>query len=257
MGTYTATITGTSGSRKSSVTAKLTVTAASSPFALSAAPSTVTVAPGSTAVYTLAVTRSGSFAGSVALAPSGSWPTGVTPTFSPATVSGSATGSTLQVGTTSSVRKGTYTLSLVASATVDGRTVSQNAQVQLVVEDSKRSFTISGGTPASPLAPGSGDQPLTLRLSNPGNKALSVTNLSVALTGTSNPACGLQNFALTQYRGPYPLVVPAGATDVPLSSLGVPPSQQPQLRMLDLPTNQDACKGVSVALSFSGSAQGS
>jgi hypothetical protein len=66
----------------------------------------------------------------------------------------------------------------------------------------------------------------------------------------------VSNFAVTQYSGPYPLTVPAGVTRT-LGALGIPSRQQPQLRMIDMPAvNQDACKGVSVSLSYSGSAQG-
>jgi hypothetical protein len=35
----------------------------------------------------------------------------------------------------------------------------------------------------------------------------------------------------------------------------VPAARLPQLMMLDLPTNQDACKGVTLTLSYSGSAR--
>jgi hypothetical protein len=39
--------------------------------------------------------------------------------------------------------------------------------------------------------------------------------------------------------------------------LGVAPNHLPRLAMVDKPTvNQDECKGVTVTLSFSGSAQG-
>ncbi len=258
VGTYNLTITGTSGSKKNSVAAKLTITQSlGGPFTVSAAPSSVTVAPGSTAVYTVTISRTAGFAGPVDLAPYGSWPAGVTPSFTPRTVPGSATRSTLDVTTTSGAATGTYTLYLVGSATVSGRTTYQYAQVQLIVEDSRRAFTLSGGAPANPLGPAIADQPLNIGLTNPNNKAIAVTNLTVTVTGTSKPGCGTQNYAVTQYRGAYPLSVPAGATSVTLSSLGVPANQQPQLRMLDLPTNQDACKGATVTLSFSGSAQGS
>ena len=53
-----------------------------------------------------------------------------------------------------------------------------------------------------------------------------------------------------------PLTVPANRTAT-LSSLGVPVAQLPTLSFDNKPSvNQDACKGATVALSFSGSAQG-
>lgn len=254
-GTYNLTITGTSGSTKRTVSANLTITYAfNAAFTISAAPSSVTVAPGSTAVYTVTVTRTSPFTGAVTMAPYGSWPSGVSPIFSPNPVTGSS--STLQVSTTAAAATGTYTLYLVGSYTDSGKTTYQYAQVQLTVQASGKAFTISGGSPANPLAPGVSNQPLNLALSNPNKQAISVTNLSVTVTGTNNSGCDATNFQMTQYSGPYPISVPASANGATLSSLGITPTQMPQLKMRDLTTNQDACKGVAVSLSYSGSATG-
>jgi hypothetical protein len=230
-------------------------------FSLTASPSSVSVGPGSTGAYTVTLTRSGGFTGAVALAPYGSWPAGTTATFNPTTIPSSGTTSTLQVATTSGTTPdGTYTLYIIGTYTdpTSGQKAYQYAQATLVVDSklSAKPFTISGGTPARSLAPGVDNQPLNLAISNPNNQTLPITNLSVTVTGTSNPSCTAGNFAVTQYSGPYPLNVPANASAITLTALGVPSSQQPQLKMLDLNTKQDACKGVTVNLSYSGSAQG-
>jgi hypothetical protein len=229
-------------------------------YTLSASPSTVSVAAGSTAVYTVSV-ASTNLAGPVRLARYGSWPAGASAIFSinPVQLARNTVTSTLQVKTTrGTTPDGTYPLYIVGTYTQNGHDFFQYAHLQLIVDSkpSAKPFTISGGSPSRSLAPGVGDQPLNLTISNPNNQALPITNLSVSVTGTSRAACAVSNFAVTQYSGPYPLTVPAGATTT-LAALGVPARQQPQLRMIDLPTvNQDACKSVSVNLSFSGSAQG-
>ncbi len=271
VGTHALTITGTSGKTKRSVSASLTLSRVlDGAFTVTADPAWVPVGPGSTAVYSLTVAATGTHSGPVRLAAHGTWPAGVTPALSPAevTVASPATATvpssavaTLQVATGRSVRDGTYPLQVVGTATdAAGRTTRQYAILQLVVDSklSSKPFTIATGAPLTGLAPGAAPRPMDLVLANPNNQPLSVTNLSVVVTGTSaGAACGADNFRVVQYRGPYPLAVPANARGATLGSLGVPAAQQPQLAMVDKPTvNQDACKGVTVTLAFSGSAQG-
>jgi hypothetical protein len=255
VGSWTFSVIGTSGSTERTVSAGLTVNHdLSGPFALTASPSSLTVAPDSTAVITVSVPRDPGFTGVVDLAPYGLWPDGISPSLSAPAVANSA--STLRVSTAASTRPGTYSLVLVGSSSIGGEKAYQYVRLEVVVADSNKPLGISGGTVAG-LAPGVGYQPLDLALTNPANRAVSVTNLSVVVTGTSaGTACGPENFGVSQYGGPYPLPLRARATDDTLSSLGIPPAQQPQLRMLDLPVDQDACKNVTVDLSYSGSARG-
>jgi hypothetical protein len=256
VGSWTFTVTGASGSTERAVSAGLRMDhALNGSFGITATPSSVTIAPGSTAVFTVSVTRDPGLTGAVDLSPYGLWPAGISPSLSPPSVANSS--STLLVRTSASrTPTGTYTLFLVGSSSIGGKKAYQYARVQVVVADSRKPFGISGGNVAG-LAPGVGNQPLDLALSNPANRAISVTNLSVVVTGTSaGNACGPENFAVSQYSGPYPLPLRARAPDVTLSSLRIPAAQQPQLMMLDLPINQDACKSVTVDLSYSGSARG-
>jgi len=255
VGSWSISVTGTSGSTERTVFAGLTINhALDGPFGITASPSSVTMAPGSTTVFTVFVARDPGVTGVVDLAPYGVWPAGISPSLSPPSVA--KTSSTLEVSTAASSRPGTYSLFLVGSFSIGGRKVHQYARLEVIVADGKKPLGISGGKVAG-LAPGVGNQPLDLALSNPANRAISVTNLSVIVTGTSaGRACGPENFAVSQYSGPYPLPLRAGDTDVSLSSLRIPAAQQPQLMMVNLPVNQDACKNVTVGLSYSGSARG-
>jgi N-acetylmuramoyl-L-alanine amidase-like protein len=101
-------------------------------FALSAAPTSLTVRRGASASSTITVTPSGGFTGSVALSVSGS-PSKSTTTLTPSQVtldsSGAARTSRLTVATTSSTSLGTYTLRVTGT----GGGLSRTANVALKV----------------------------------------------------------------------------------------------------------------------------
>jgi uncharacterized membrane protein len=258
-GSSTLTLTGVSGSLRSSITLSLTVTAPlNGSFALAAAPSSSLVAPGQTAVSTITVNRTAPFAGAVSLSAIG-LPTGVTASFTPATTAATAgsSRSTLQLVTSTRTQKGDYSVSIVAKySSPSGFPYFAYAQVTLVVDETSKPFAISGSL-TQPLAPGEAAQPIDLSISNPNNKPLPVTNLSMTVKSTSaGTACDASNFAVRQFSGPYPVAVPGGATKT-LSSLGLPSTVWPSLQMVDLPRNQDACKNVAISLAYTGSAQGS
>lgn len=118
-----------------------------------------------------------------------------------------------------------------------------------------QSFVISGNLTGA-LAPGSPSGPLDLTLRNPNNQALSVASLTVTVTGTSaGTRCAASNFGVTQYQGTYPVQVAARQTKS-LTQLGVPAAKLPRVRMIDLPSNQDGCKHVTVYLSYTGTGGG-
>jgi hypothetical protein len=119
-GTYTLTVTGTDTSSSSSLTHSTTVTlvvqsATTGSFSLSASPGNVTLRPGQGATYTLSMTTSGGFSGSVTLSVSGI-PGGATATFDPTSLSPSSTSSTLTVATSKSTPAGTYTLTITGTS---------------------------------------------------------------------------------------------------------------------------------------------
>ena len=259
-GSYTLNVTATStssgGKVSGSVTAGLTVNdPVADSLTMSATPASVTMGPGSTAVYTIQLVRTG-VTGNVTLS-MGGLPAGATGTFSPNPASGSSSTSTLQVTTTANTLDGSYTLLLTASGkNSKNATLLANTSVQLVIVTSSSPFTISGSL-SDLLAPGK-KLPLNLGLANPNKKSLSVTNLSVtvqSVTPVGNNQCLKNDYLVTQYSGPYPLVVP-GSSSTTLSALAVPSTQWPQITFRNTSINQDGCKGATLNLSYSGSGQG-
>ena len=87
------------------------VNAVPADFTISASPSSASVKRGRTANYTVTITASGGFTGTVQL--SGSW-AGPNPTFSPASVNGSGS-STMKVST-SGIASGTYTVTITGTS---------------------------------------------------------------------------------------------------------------------------------------------
>ncbi|HZV76032.1 MAG TPA: hypothetical protein VFF79_20160 [Conexibacter sp.] len=112
-------------------------------------------------------------------------------------------------------------------------------------------FTISGGY-GGLLYPGKTGT-LALRISNPNGSAIVVTSLTVTVQpGSSNAGCdGPANLGVAQSNvsAANPLTVPANGS-VTLPSGGV---SAPSVTMLNLPTNQDACKGAVYTFAYSGS----
>jgi uncharacterized protein (DUF58 family) len=111
-GTYPLTITGTAGGVTHTVAVTLVVSARD--FALSVSPSSVTISRGQSAKYTVGVSVAGGSVGNVSLTVAG-LPAGTTAVFSPNPV-GSPGSSTLTVKTTSSTRRGTYTLRITGTS---------------------------------------------------------------------------------------------------------------------------------------------
>jgi len=111
-GTYPLTITGTAGGLTHTVAVTLVVSARD--FALSVSPSSATVSRGQSAKYAVGVSVTGGSVGNVSLAVAG-LPTGTTAAFSPNPVA-SPGSSTLTVKTTSSTRRGTYTLHITGTS---------------------------------------------------------------------------------------------------------------------------------------------
>lgn len=258
VGTYSPQIQGTSGKTTASTTAGLTVNyPLSGSFSLSSAPASLSISPGSSGAYSLAISWT-NLTGPISFSLSG-LPQGVTASFSPNPATGNTT--TLQVTASPSAPAGSWTLYIVGSGQdATGKTQYGYASVQFGIVSNGKAFSISGDA-ASQLAPGV-SRTLGLAFSNPNNQSLSVTNLSVTIASISQTAtakaqglpCTAADFAIAQYSGPYPLALPSGSSS--LTSLGVASSQWPKISMLDTAANQDGCKGASLVLTYSGSGQG-
>ncbi|GGG69379.1 hypothetical protein [Edaphobacter dinghuensis] len=138
-GTYTLTITGTSGTLSHSATVMLIVQGAPD-FSISASPSSQTVTPGNSITYTTSISALNGFASTVNLSVSG-LPNGVTASISPASVSGSGS-ATLTVSTATTTAMGTYTLTITGTS----GTLSHSATATLVVPGPDFNITASPGS---------------------------------------------------------------------------------------------------------------
>ena len=131
-GTYSVTVTGTSGSLSHSTSATLVVTS-NSTFTLTISPTSRTVTrPSSGSVsttYTVTVAHSGTFNSTVSLSVSGAR-TGLTPSLNPTSIAGGSGTSTLTVVVTPSARRATRTL--VVTATGGG--ITKTASATIVVQ---------------------------------------------------------------------------------------------------------------------------
>jgi hypothetical protein len=124
-GSYTLAMTATSGSRSRTVNVTLVVTG---DFSISATPSSVTVARGGNAKYTVTIAAAAGFSGTVTFSASG-LPQNATARFSPVSVVNSGT-SVLTVRTRKNTPRGTYLL--IVTGTSGNRVHS--ASVSLVVQ---------------------------------------------------------------------------------------------------------------------------
>lgn len=112
-GSYSLTITGTSGSLSHSAGVTLVVNPAANDFTIAASPSSSTVTAGGGTSYTVSVGAVGCFLGTVNLSVSGV-PSGATGALNPTSVSGSGS-STLTVAT-GTAAAGTYTLTITGAS---------------------------------------------------------------------------------------------------------------------------------------------
>jgi hypothetical protein len=210
-------------------------------FSLRVTPARQVVAQGAAATYRVRVDRAARFHLRVVRRVSG-LPRGARASWTPRSMT---------VKTTTNQQPGSYRLVLEGSSRVSGRMVRRNAVVVLSVVQSRR-LRISGDL-STRLYPGVA-APLDLVLANPNRFDLRVIALSVRIgSNTSRTWCsGDANYAVSQYRGSFPLLLRPGSTR--LSSLVASSSDWPRISMVDLPTNQDECKGAIVALTYRGTA---
>jgi large repetitive protein len=109
-------------------------------------------------------------------------------------------------------------------------------------------FTINGDVP-NPLYPGASAQVIPVTLTNPNNVPIYVTSLSASLQSTSAAGCNTSWFQTGAAN------IPSGGITVPANGqTTVPAADAPTLKMLESGTNQDACKGASLTLTYTGSA---
>jgi hypothetical protein len=113
VGTYPLTITGASTGLANQTTTVVVTVAAAGGFTLSAGPAALSFAPGGGGTSTITITRTGGFAGNVALAVTGQ-PANLTATLNPTATTGNT--ATLTVTTTSAVAVGAFPLTITGSS---------------------------------------------------------------------------------------------------------------------------------------------
>lgn len=117
-------------------------------------------------------------------------------------------------------------------------------------------FTIEG-TATKPISPGVSTS-LDLKLTNPHDIPMSVTDISVTVQQVSAPnsnvahPCSVGDFTADQASSGRKITVAARSTST-LSDLGLARADQPHVGMLNRSVNQDGCKGASLTLAFTAS----
>jgi hypothetical protein len=115
-------------------------------------------------------------------------------------------------------------------------------------------FTV-GGSITTPLYPGT-SQPLDLTFTNPGASPITiasggVTGANIAIT-TNKVGCAGSNFTVS-HGLTASVIVPANQlVPVSLQTLAIPQANWPVIAMLETHTNQDACEGATLTLTYSG-----
>lgn len=113
-------------------------------------------------------------------------------------------------------------------------------------------FEIAQSGPPPLLYPGAGPSHLPVTLINPNEGPIQVTSLSATVTAGPagcDPAANVR-VEPSPVSPADPLLIRAGGT------LPVTAAQAPTIEVVESGTNQDACRGGSFSLSFTGSAQG-
>ena len=188
-GTYALTIAGVSGGSLTHTTTVSLVVNTPPDFTLSASPSSLSVAPGGSTSYTVAINPTGGFTGQVSLSVSG-LPSGASGSFTP---NPATTSSTLALTTSASTPGGTYTLTITG---VSGKTHSTTVSLTVassvtVTYDNRVSSGIQFGvttvtTPAFTIGSGT-NRAAMIMVAMSGNRATNITASLGGVNGTVIP----------------------------------------------------------------------
>jgi kumamolisin len=198
-------VTGWGSPNGSGLIAALAGSGASPEFALSASPTSVTVAQGSNGTSTITTTVSGGFDSAVALSASGQ-PAGVTVSFNPTSIAAPGSGtSTMTMVVASTVAAGTYTITVSGT----GGGLTQTATVSLTVTSSASpDFSISASpTSISIVQTQSGTVTIT---------TAAVGSFSSAITLTATGQGGSQTVTFS----PNPIAAPGSGTSTMTIKVG-------------------------------------
>jgi hypothetical protein len=229
--TATVRVIGSSGTLTQTTTLTLTVTGTPVPsYALSAIPSSLTVAQGNQGTSTITITPENGFSGSVSLSASG-LPSGVTAAFNPNPATGSST-LTLTASATAPPGSGTVTV------TGTSGNLTQTTMLTLMVTPD---FTLSpaSGSPTSQTIRAGQTASFTLTLAS-SNSFSGTVNLSCAIkpaVTTAPPTCNLSGSSVQiSSGGTQSITVNVGTTASVTASaaayVGFPPGAMPLAGML-------------------------
>lgn len=166
----------------------LTSTTASPVFTLTASPTAVSVTVGSSGAASVTTAVSGGFNSAVALSASGA-PTGVTVSFSPASIAAPGSGSSsVSLAVAAGTAAGTYSITVTGT----GGGLSESAKISLTVTAAATpAFTLTASPTAVSVAQGgSGTSTITAAVSGGFGSAiaLSVSGVPTGITASFSPA---------------------------------------------------------------------
>jgi uncharacterized membrane protein len=188
-GTASVTVTATGGGVIHTTTVSLTINASATPdFAVSASPSSLSVAQGGSGSSTISTTVSGGFNSPVTLSASG-LPTGVTASFNPASIVAPGSGSsTFTLSANSTATTGTANVTVTAS----GGGVTHTTTVSLTINPAATpNFSVSSSPASLSIVQGtSGSSTISTTVSGGFNAAvtLSASGLPTGVTASFSPA---------------------------------------------------------------------
>ena len=247
-GTVTVTITGTSGSLTHTTTVSLTVSATPN-FALSASPTSLTVARGGSGTSTITIAPQNGFTGSVTLAASG-LPSGVTAAFSP------------NPGTTSStmtVKASAFAGASSSTVTITGTsgTLSHTTTVSLTVTTGgTANFSLAASPTSVAITQGGAGGTSTITVTElngfTGSVSLAASGLPAGVTAgfSPNPATATSTLTLTASS-----TATAGTSSVTITgtsgtlvhtaavSLTVSAASSPNFTLTDSPASVSVAEG--------------
>jgi subtilase family serine protease len=167
-------------------------------FSLSASPSSVTVAQGSSGHSTITSTVTGGFNSAISLTATGQ-PSGVTVSFNPSSITGAGS-STMTMTVAASTVTGTYAITVKGTS----GSIAQTTTVTLTVTGTNPNFTISASPNSLNITRGSsGTSTITTAISGGFNSAISLsasgggTRVSISLNPSSVAAPGAGSSTMT------------------------------------------------------------
>ncbi len=167
----------------------LAATTTTSGFTVSALPTTLSIAAGSSSSATIASTTTGSFKSAVSLSATGQ-PSGVTISFSPTSITGTGS-SAMSIAAGSTVAAGTYTITV--KGTYGGTTSS--AVITLTVTAVSAGFSISASPSSRSLAQGQSGSAVVTTAITGGFKS------AITLSATGQPSGVTIGFSPTSITG--------------------------------------------------------